>query len=115
MLRQKVVDYLGVLDADEKAEHAKHAGRHAEIEADTIGVAGPGAGTGSDDHFVTGQIFDQLLDQWEHRGSPTVDEALAANLDDVCVGQDSPKSGIVISWAAWQPCTWGRSAVTSDE
>src|SRR5262249_6080595 len=88
VLRQKVVDYLGVLDADEKSEHAQHSGRHAKIEPDTIGVSGPRAGTGSDDHFVTGQILDDLLDQWEHCGSPAVDEALATNLDDVCVRQE---------------------------
>src|SRR6266568_5105947 len=34
------------------------------------------------------QILDYLLDEWEHRGSPAVDEALAADLDDVCVRQD---------------------------
>src|SRR5215211_6317048 len=83
-----IVNYLSVLDADEEAEHAKDAGRHAEIEPDTIGVSGPRAGTGSDDHFMTGQILDYLVDEWEHRGSTAVDEALAGNLDDVCVRQE---------------------------
>src|SRR4029453_1690064 len=88
VLRQKVVDHLGVLDANEEAEHAEHAGRYAKIEPNTVGVPGPRPGPGSDDHFVTRQVLDQLFNERENRGSPAVDEALAADLDDVGVRED---------------------------
>ena len=69
-------------------EHAQHAGRHAEIETDAVGMAGAGAGAGADDHLVLRQVGDDLVDDREDRGAAAVDEALAADLDHVGVGQD---------------------------
>src|SRR5262249_41364907 len=88
VLRQKVVDHLCVLNTNEEAEHAQHASWHAEVEPNAIGVPGPRPSASPDDHFVTGQILDHLLDEREYRGSPPVDEALAADLDDVRVRED---------------------------
>ena len=82
------MDHFGILDTDEEAEHAEHAGRHAEIETDAIGVPGAGSGTRTDYHLVTGQVLDHLLNQRKYCGAPTVDETLTADLDDVGIGQD---------------------------
>jgi hypothetical protein len=82
------VDHLGILDTDEEAEHAEHASRHAEIETDAICMPGAGSGTRTDYHLVTGQVLDHLLNQRKHCRTPTVDETLTADLDDVGIGQD---------------------------
>ncbi len=52
VLGQEIMDHLGVLYAHKKAKHAQDAGRHAKIEADAVGVPGPRACAGADNHFV---------------------------------------------------------------
>ena len=88
VLGQQVVDHARVLHADERAEHAQHAGRHPEVEADAVGVARARAGAGADDHLVAAEVGDDLVDEREHRRAAAVDDALAADLDDVGLGQD---------------------------
>src|SRR5919107_3149590 len=41
--------------------------------------AGTRAGASADDDLVVDQVGQQLVDEGEHRGTPTVDEALPAN------------------------------------
>src|SRR5947207_15975882 len=77
-----------MLDTDEETEHAEHAGRHAEIETDAICMPGAGSGTRTDYHLVTGHVLDHLLNQRKHCRTPTVDETLTADLDDVGIGQE---------------------------
>src|SRR5579859_2128135 len=88
VLGQQIVDHLGILYADEEAEHAEHARRHAEIETDAVGMPGPRSGARTDDHFVTRQVLDHFLDERKYRSPPAVDETLASDLDDVGIGQD---------------------------
>jgi hypothetical protein len=82
------MEHAGVLHADEGAEDAEHPGRHAEVEADTVGVPGARAGAGANDHLVVGKILDQLIKEREHRGAAAVDEALAPDLDHICLRKD---------------------------
>jgi hypothetical protein len=78
----------GVLHADEGAEHTQNARGDAQIEANAVGVTGPAASPGADDHVVAAEILHDLLKQGEDRGTPAVDKALAADLEDVRLGQD---------------------------
>ena len=50
----------------------------------------PGAGTGTrtNNHLVTRQVLDDFVDKREHRGPSAIDETLAADLNDVGIGQD---------------------------
>ena len=59
-----------------------------EVEPDAVGVARAGAGAGADDHLVAAEVRDDLVDEREHRGAAAVDDALAADLDDVGVGKN---------------------------
>ena len=88
MLSQQVMNHLGVLYAHEETEHAQHASWHAEIQADAVGVTCPCIGPGANDHLVAGQILDDLIDERKHRGASAIDEALAANFDDVGIRED---------------------------
>src|SRR6516165_9014710 len=80
ILGQKVVEQSGVLHADERAKNTQDAGRQAKVETDAIRMAGPCACTGTDDHLVAAEIFDDLLDQRKNRDAAAIDKALAANL-----------------------------------
>ena len=51
-------------------------------------MPGARARPGTDDHLVPGQVFYQLVDQRENRRPPAIDEALAADLDNIGLGQD---------------------------
>src|SRR5215471_3980229 len=82
------MNHLGVLYAHEETEHAQHAGWHAEIQADAVGVTRPCTGPGTDDHLVTGQILDDFIDERENGGASAVDEALAADFDHIGVRED---------------------------
>jgi hypothetical protein len=57
---------------------------------------------------MTGQILDYLVYEWEYRGSPAVDEALAANLDNVCVRQDLD-DGLRVEQAHLGLVGWARA------
>ena len=88
VLGEQVVEHARVLHADEGAEHAEHAGRQPEVDSDAVGVPRARAGARADDHLVAGQVLDDLLDQREDGRAAPVDEALAADLDDIGLGQD---------------------------
>ena len=68
VLGQEIVQHAGVLHADEGAEDAEHPGRHAEVEADTVGVPGARAET------VT--AFEELLDRALAQTGPFLIEAV---------------------------------------
>ena len=82
-----------MLHADKGAQHAEHPGRHAQIEADAVGVAGAGAGAGAEDQLVLGQIGHEFVEQRKDRGAAAIDEALAADLDDVG-GREDGQGGL---------------------
>ncbi len=88
VLGQQVVEDACVLHADERAEHAQHTGGQAQIESDAVGVPRASARAGADDHLVAAQVVDDLLDQGEDGDAPPIDEALAADLDHIGLGQD---------------------------
>src|SRR6185295_13914389 len=74
-----------------------HAGGHAEVEAYAVGVPRPRPGAGAEDHLVASKVGDDFLDQREDRRPAAVDEALAADLDDVGVRQDVDQRGSIRS------------------
>ncbi len=108
VLRQEVVKHPGVLGADEDPHHAQNAGRHAEVEADAVGVPGARAGAGTDEHLVPRKVRHDLVDQGKHSRPSSVDEALASNLDDVGLGQNLHR-GLPVELR--QPCLVGETAL----
>ena len=95
MLGQQVVHHARVLHADERAHDAQDTGRHPEVQPDAVGVARTGARTRADDHLVVGQIRHDFVNHREDGSTTTVDQALAANLDDVRVWQDGQDRRLV--------------------
>src|ERR1041384_668053 len=83
MLGEQIVEHARVLHAHESSEHTQHTGRKSEIKRNTVGVSGSCTRTSTDDHFVRAKILDNLLNQRKERHTAAVDDALAADFDDI--------------------------------
>src|SRR5215213_5168360 len=74
----------------------------------TVGVPGPRAGAGADDHLVVSEIGHELIEQRKHRLPATVDEALPTDLDDVGIREDRENR---VRLRLRQQCLVGQRAV----
>ncbi len=88
----EVAEHLGVLPGDGGADVGEHAGRQPEPGGHRVHVPRPRATAGADQQLVLRLGLRQLLDDRVHRRPAPVHEALAADLEDVRVGED-PVSG----------------------
>ncbi len=85
--RQQERDHQGVLLADAGAQLGQHAGRHAQVQGDGIGVPAARAAAGHDQQLVLRARCHDLLQQRQDHRPAAVDDALPAQLDDVQLGQ----------------------------
>src|SRR5437660_10630674 len=88
VLREQVVEHLRVLPGDGGAEDGEGAGREAKIDGEAVDVTGARAGAGAEDHLVSLEIGDDLVDERADGGTPAVHDALAADLYDVHPRED---------------------------
>ena len=89
MLRHELTQHLGVLIGDRAPELRQHAGRQAQARCDRVEVARARARARPDQHLVRLARGDDLIDERIDGRAAAIDDALPANLDHVCVRQDS--------------------------
>jgi hypothetical protein len=88
VLRKELPQHRCILIGNRGAELREDAGRQAKPGRDRVEMSRPGAGSGSDQELVGLAGRGNLIDQRIDRGTPSIDDALSADLDHGGIRQD---------------------------
>ena len=89
-------DDYGVLFADLARQFGEDAGRHAEVDADVEDVANPHPAAGYDQHLVLFRQFADLFHERHDHLAAVVDCPMAADLDDIQIGNQPERGSPVL-------------------
>ncbi len=88
VLGQQRLEHFLVLLLAGAGHVGEAAGRNAQIERHAEGVAQPRAAADADDHLVLAFVLDDLVEQGKDGLFAAIQNAVAADGDDIDVGQD---------------------------